>query len=430
METGNLRQRSPLRQRSQSSESPHVQYYITDLTTRELLDELRVRGVSAPNDKLGRQFRLREWCDQNQMPFLPLRGPPDEKETPTEAYLRRLEERKLKEQEQEQDAEPPSANSFSPEDSTSNPQSTQPASETFAKPPSMNTTKRPLQHHCRYPSSHTSQRKPTKAKESKIWEQEPDYVFSEDLNYALTDTEGAAEWEGKYGISISKIPKLKQGQDGKMVSMTFLELERSAKATLWKNTPEALQAEKARRNEKKKAEEQEAQEEREAQRRSRDAKRRLEKKRQAQADLDARIEESLRRGNERRAPKTWFEKWQASWSSAEKWEIYAANWESHVKDQHPLHINDIPWPVVTGKFEDLDISSVKEFLMRAPREQLWGGKSPSIEQFQNLVKTERIRWHPDSVQRQFGGQGVDAEVMKAVNEVSSLINEVWSGISR
>jgi len=425
---GDLRQRSPLCQPSQPPQLPNEQYYITDLTTRELLDELRVRGIPAPNDKLGRQITLRDWCDQNNVSFMPLRDTPEEKETPSEACLRRHRENKLQEQVQEQNSQQLPENHFFPKETRS-----QPAPQNIFQPssqPNMNSSRQPQQHRQRYSSSHRSPHKAPKSKESKVWEQEPDYIFSEDLNYALTDPEGAAEWEGKYGVSISKIPRLKKGENGETIPMSFSEMERSAKAILWKNTPEALLAEKARRDERKKAEEREAQESREAERKAREAKRQMEKKRQAQADLDARIEESLRRASARRAPKTWFDKWQSSWSSAEKWEIYAASWDTHIQGQRQLVINDIPWPVVTGKFEDLNVGSVKEFFMRAPREQLWGGKSASLEQLQNLVKGERIRWHPDSIQRQFGGQGVDTEVMKAVNEVSSLINEVWSGISR
>jgi len=427
---GISRQRSPLRQSSQSPQPPKVLHYITDLTTRELSDELRVRGIPAPSDKLGRQIALRDWCDQNNAPFVPLRDPPDAKETPAEACLRRHREKKLREQEQKQDQD----NQQIPEclNSIENGRSQSAPRDTFkhSSQPDISTSRVPLQHHQRYNPSQRSQHKPPKVKDSNVWDQEPDYIFSEDLHYALTDPEGAAEWEGKYGIPISKIPKLKRGQNGETIQMSCSELERSAKATLWKYTPEALLAEKARRDQRKKAEEREAQESREAEKKGRDAKRQMEKKRQAQADLDARIEESLRRGSARRAPKTWFDKWQSAWSSAEKWEIYAASWDTHVQGQRELRINDIPWPVVSGKFEDLKVGSVKEFFMRAPRERLWGGKSPTLEQLQNLVKAERIRWHPDSIQRQFGGQGVDTEVMKAVNEVSSLINEVWSSISR
>lgn len=413
-----LRERSPIRKPTEVPQPPDALHYISDLTTRELLDELRARGIPAPSDKLGQQIRLRDWCDQNNTPFTPL-GESLEKETPSETDFRRHQEH-----EQEQDPQQPQKEPILPDHGRS------PAGPQNISQSSINTSKQSQKYHQRYTSSQQSRRKPPQSNESKAWDHEPDYVFGEDLNYALTDPEGATEWEGKYGISISKIPKLKRGHDGKLVQMSFSELERSAKATLWKNTPEALHAEKLRRDERKKAEEQEIQEAREAERRARDAKRQTEKRRQAQADLDARIEESLRRGSERRAPKAWFDKWRSSRSSAEKWDIYSTSWEGHVQGEHQLGIHDIPWPVISGKFENLDVAAVREFFMRAPREQLWGGKSPSLEQIQNLVKGERKRWHPDSVQRQFGGQGVDTEVMKAVNEVSSLINEVWSSISK
>ncbi|KAG9243820.1 hypothetical protein BJ878DRAFT_422755 [Calycina marina] len=267
---------------------------------------------------------------------------------------------------------------------------------------------------------------PNKAK--KLYEREPEYIFHEDLRYALNDPDGALEWEAKYGVPFHKVHQTKQAANG-MVNLSYDELVRGAKALIWAHTPEALAAERTRRDECKKMEKQKRQEAIAEKMRSKEVQKKREMERKKQEELDARIEESLRRGGERRAARTWQGRWRLARSSAEKWDIYIAAWNANTSGKAQLGMDDIPWPVSSGRFEDLNKESVKGFLSRAPRDKMWGGERPLLKEIISLVKAERIRWHPDTVQRHFGGQGVDIEVLKAVNEVSSLINEVWSDIN-
>lgn len=43
-----------------------------------------------------------------------------------------------------------------------------------------------------------------------------------------------------------------------------------------------------------------------------------------------------------------------------------------------------------------------------------------------LLKTERVRWHPDKIQHRYGKLGIDERVLKSVTEVFQIVDQMWS----
>ncbi|KAI2989598.1 hypothetical protein CBS147345_10613 [Aspergillus niger] len=43
-----------------------------------------------------------------------------------------------------------------------------------------------------------------------------------------------------------------------------------------------------------------------------------------------------------------------------------------------------------------------------------------------LLKTERVRWHPDKIQHRYGKLGIDERVLKSVTEVFQIVDQMWN----
>ena len=96
---------------------------------------------------------------------------------------------------------------------------------------------------------------------------------------------------------------------------------------------------------------------------------------------------------------------------------------------------EIPWPpcgvaaaaaaaAAAERIEGIrfDVGSIREFLYREARVMGVG--------FGQVVKVERVRWHPDKILQRFGeGEDADREQrMRWVGEVWRAVDEVWRGI--
>lgn len=122
------------------------------------------------------------------------------------------------------------------------------------------------------------------------------------------------------------------------------------------------------------------------------------------------MDESLRRGAERKKLKAWAGVWK---EYLESWESADAMREKQAAAQ-PLR-NIILWPVRSGKRADVEPAAVEEFLRHAPEAVLM-----------NTLKKERIRWHPDKIQHRYGALGIDDVVMRSVTEVFQIIDRMWT----
>ncbi|KAJ6086193.1 hypothetical protein N7486_010474 [Penicillium sp. IBT 16267x] len=234
----------------------------------------------------------------------------------------------------------------------------------------------------------------------------PGAAFRESLFDAMGDDEGAAYWEGVYGqpIHTYAVPE-KEGPNGELEQMDEEEYAAYVRARMWERTREGmLDAQAKWREEQRK-------------KKMRDRGRAEDAER---SSFERAMEDSLRRGAERKKRKRW----------GEVWECYIARWEEIgkiVKEgvekedgkttsaTKPLR-NLLFWPVESGKRIDVAPASVEEFMRHAP----------SSADLGVILKAERVRWHPDKIQHRYSGLGIDDVVMRSVTEVFQIVDRMWN----
>jgi hypothetical protein len=186
-----------------------------------------------------------------------------------------------------------------------------------------------------------------------------------------------------------------QGPEGELEQMTEEEYVAYVRSRMWERTREGQI------------------EEQERLRAERMKKKREEKGRSAEEErraFERAMDDSLRRGAERKRGKAWdgvWEEYLGMWEKIRK----IATGEAEIK---PLR-NLIFWPVRSGKRADVEPAAVEEFMRHAPGEELV-----------NTLKTERIRWHPDKIQHRYSALGIDDVVMRSVTEVFQIVDRMWS----
>lgn len=226
---------------------------------------------------------------------------------------------------------------------------------------------------------------------------DPDTAFRESLFDAMADDEGAVFWEGVYGqpIPFDKVPNVKDGPSG-LEAMTEEEYVAHIRAEMYKKTHQHLLEEKARREEVKKKRAREAAEE------TRAAK-------EAEA-FNRKMEESLRRGRERKSKLKLSQEWKG------RWRDYEAAWDELGKST-----TKIPWPVWSAAKADISKTEVEQFFLNAPT-----AGEPAKADLLKTLKMERVRWHPDKVQQKLGGQGADEKKIQGVTAVFQIIDRMWT----
>lgn len=222
---------------------------------------------------------------------------------------------------------------------------------------------------------------------------DPDVAFRESLFDAMADDEGAQFWEGVYGQPIHTYPDVKQGPGGELERMTDEEYTAFVRSKMYEKTHQHLIEEKSRRDVLKKE-------------RERLAKEGRKEESEAQKFRD-KVEESLRRGEERKRRRSW----------EEKWNLYTKKWEDLGKGDTSANI---PWPVESGNRKDIRQPEIEKFFLFAPS----SGK-PSETKLAQILKLERVRWHPDKIQQKYGGQKIHEDTMQAVTAVFQIIDRMW-----
>ncbi|PVI05574.1 hypothetical protein DM02DRAFT_516277 [Periconia macrospinosa] len=230
---------------------------------------------------------------------------------------------------------------------------------------------------------------------------DPDAAFRESLFDAMADDEGAAYWEGVYGQPLHIYPNTKPGPNGELERMTDEEYAEHVRVKMWEKSHQHILEERAAKERLRKKqkesrhvlEEEVAQEERE-----RDKIRRE-------------VEESLKRGEERRRMK-----------EAEKyWTEYLSRWDQLKSNMPKVDTAEqaremIPWPVASGKLRHLNGDEIEKFLRAS---SAWKRDAAA------LLKIERVRWHPDKMQQRFG-QHIDPDTMKSVTAVFQVVDRLWN----
>ncbi|KAE8349458.1 hypothetical protein BDV28DRAFT_163617 [Aspergillus coremiiformis] len=224
-----------------------------------------------------------------------------------------------------------------------------------------------------------------------------DAAFRESLFDALGDDEGAAYWESVYGQPIHRYA-VPRGSNGELEQMTEEEYARYVRTKMWERTREGMLEEQ----------------ERVRARRTKREEGLREKKRFERA-----MEESLRRGQERRRRKAW----------AGAWEAYRASWEEVDRAVGDVRTGGegklghlLFWPVESGKRRDVGREAIEEFMRHA------SGDGDREVDLLAVLKAERVRWHPDKIQHRYGALGIDEVVMSSVTEVFQIIDRLWTEV--
>ncbi|KAI5285772.1 hypothetical protein KEM54_000305 [Ascosphaera aggregata] len=247
-----------------------------------------------------------------------------------------------------------------------------------------------------------------------------DDAFLESLFDALADDEGATYWEGIYSQPIHKYERQwVQDENEGFRQMTDDEYAAYVRTEMWKRTREGMLEEQEKRRRKlaswKKEEE------------------RAEKLKAERNMFDKLMEESLKRGRERRSRKKEMEEW------SDAWKKYLVSWEKLNEqvlniateqtstENHNYFRNMAFWPVRSGKRQDITAKAVEDFLQNAPAVRaVEGENSGDSRGFLSLLKTERVRWHPDKVQHRYGGLNIEKQTMQSVTEVFQIIDRLWN----
>lgn len=161
----------------------------------------------------------------------------------------------------------------------------------------------------------------------------------------------------------------------------------------------------------------------EERRRREEEKKKMKAKEEAGRRWQADIEEALRKGEERRR-KT---RWKGVWSK------YMDAWQGMQWHEGPETLRDrICWPVESGQWNDVTKDEVERFFMYAPRQSLGHNQRQSNDEgeqgLREVLKKERVRWHPDKMQQRAGGEGIDISTLKLVTSVFQVLDQLWTDL--
>jgi len=221
---------------------------------------------------------------------------------------------------------------------------------------------------------------------------DPDAAFRESLFDAMADDEGAAFWEGVYGqpIHVYQRPPVKD-ERGELEMMDDEDYAKFVREKMWEKSHGHITEERERRE--------------------------RERERRKQKEEEERVEWEYKEKEQRARDKLRREK-RAIEKMRTRWEEYTQYWEAHARgpNRGDGSGGDIPWPVASGKSRDVTKEAVEEFVLAAP-----GGRSTLAD----VVKVERIRWHPDKAQQRWGRGALGEMEMRAVTTVFQTLDALW-----
>jgi hypothetical protein len=226
-----------------------------------------------------------------------------------------------------------------------------------------------------------------------------DAIFRESVFDAMADDEGADYWEGVYGQPIHIYPNTKPGPDGTLERMTDEEYADFVRMKMWEKSHQHIIEERAARERARQSRKE----------RNRDLEEETAKDEAERENIRRQMDESLKRGAERKRAK----------EADAAWARYLSRWH-HLKSLQDPGLDNprnlIPWPVASGRAGQVEGKGIEQFLRSSPA---WR------EDVLALLKTERVRWHPDKMQQRFG-QHIDTETMKLVTAVFQAIDRLWN----
>jgi hypothetical protein len=253
---------------------------------------------------------------------------------------------------------------------------------------------------------------------------DPDQAFRESLFDALGDDEGANFWEGVYGQPIHKFPnQYIDDETGELETMNDDEYAQYVRRKMWEKSREGVEAAREDRRREK-------------------ARERAKQKAAADTEGSARpstgglynnfafdfeIEESLRRGQQRRDDKRWKELWNDYLKRWAALQDLAPNTHEDGRSEKLFLRNKIAWPVESGKRKDVNSVEIERFIKLASQaaESDEGARATALAA---AVKAERVRWHPDKIQQRYGVMEIDESTMKGVTATFQVLDRMWNDL--
>jgi hypothetical protein len=234
----------------------------------------------------------------------------------------------------------------------------------------------------------------------------------------MGDDEGAAYWETVYGQPIHTYPDEKQNEEtGELEKMSEEEYIAFVRRGMWERSWEGTEAQREERRRRERLSEEKVQKTR-----SRSTNREA-----GSSQFEREVEESLRRGQERKERKMWREKWdsyESAWETLHRLVESRNTASGESKEKTVYFRNEIVWPVESGKRKDLTPEEIEQFMVKTA-ESLTSTSNPE-NGLRQLLKVERVRWHPDKVQHRFGSLNIDEGTLRGVTEVFQVIDRLYN----
>ncbi|KAK6543792.1 hypothetical protein TWF694_000524 [Orbilia ellipsospora] len=218
----------------------------------------------------------------------------------------------------------------------------------------------------------------------------PETAFQESLFEAMADDEGASYWEGVYGqpIHVYSRPKI-ENEKGELEMMTDEEYASYVRQRMYEKTDEYLEKEKRRINKEREREKRREEEE--------------------QVEWERRERERLYREKERRERKS-------SEKTLKAWAEYVKLWGDITNKGQTDGRVQVPWPVESGKQRDVSKDAIESFFRTAPEKRSYG----------EILRIERVRWHPDKALQRWGREKVSEEMLQGITAVFQIVDSLWA----
>ncbi|EWC44507.1 hypothetical protein DRE_06775 [Drechslerella stenobrocha 248] len=229
---------------------------------------------------------------------------------------------------------------------------------------------------------------------------DPEAAFQESLFEAMADDEGASYWEGVYGqpIHVYSRPQV-ENEKGELEAMTDEEYAAYVRRQMYEKSSEYLEAEHEKH-----------QKERERARR---------KAAKETAEWERRERERLVREKERRQRKS-------SERTKKAWRVYTDAWENATKkDRLEQDRLEIPWPVESGRRSDISKEAVESFFQLAAGIAA-GGETSERKAYADVLRLERVRWHPDKALQRWGREQLSDDLLKGITAVFQIVDSLWA----
>ena len=263
----------------------------------------------------------------------------------------------------------------------------------------------------------------------------PNTAFRESLFDALADDEGAAYWEGVYGQPIHTYPHPRHGtssgiqdenvhygsENSVLGHMSDEEYASYVRARMWEKSHSYIMEERQRREQIREDEQQ--------RRKEVDGKRAFHEEEATR--IERMMHESATRGIRRKERAGWKKAWkryEKEWQELRNYAINPSNSENnHVSMEKNTRVSapKIPWPVRSGRLEDISKAAVEEFMRLGSAAAVLGEEIKEIELL-TVLKNERVRWHPDKMMRLHGSQGLQENTLRTITEIFQILDVLWT----